>query len=462
MEENKRYERIYFVGIGGIGMSALARIFHKQGRLVCGYDLTPSRITDALQAEGIAVHFDDLGDKLEEKGFTPEDTAVVYTPAVPDSLGELNYFRSNGFSVIKRSEALSLALEGYKQAAVAGTHGKTTTSTMLAHILHNSRLGCFAVLGGISVNSGTNFIIDEGAEWAVTEADEYDRSFLKLSPHVAIVTAVSPDHLDIYETAEGYHRGFLDFLQRIDRNGTLIYKKGVFADDELPQCKTYSYSVGEPSDIYSDDIRIEDEELCFDWHFPALGLNMERVILATPIEINVQNATAAMGAAVLAGVKPDEIRASLLSFKGVKRRFEVVLNDENHVLIDDYAHHPDEIAAAASSIKKLYPNDRVMAIFQPHLYSRTKDFYKGFAQALSAFDEVVLLPIYPAREEPIEGVTSQLVYDALDIPNKYLVERDRLVGFIGQHASLPRVIMTVGAGNIDRLVAPLAKKLRSM
>lgn len=462
MNSSKQYTRVYFIGIGGIGMSALARIFHKQGLDVSGYDLTPSRITEALQVEGISVHFEDRGEELAGENFTPEDTVVVYTPAVPDSLGELIYFREHGFNVIKRSEALALALSGYKQAAVAGSHGKTTTSTMLAHIMHNSHKGCFAVLGGISVNTGTNVIIEEDAEWAVTEADEYDHSFLKLSPQIAIVTSISPDHLDIYHTAEGYHKGFLEFIQRIDHSGALIYKKGVLAPSELPECTSYSYCINSEADIYSDGIRIEDEELLFDWHFPAMGIHMERVILATPIEVNVENATAAMGAAVLAGVTPDELRAALLSFKGVKRRFEVILHDDRYVLIDDYAHHPEEIAAAAASLKRLFPNDRVMAIFQPHLYTRTRDFYKGFAHSLDAFDEVVLLPIYPAREEPIEGVTSQLIYDELTIPNKYMVDKDRLVGFIGQHASLPRVIVTVGAGNIDRLVMPLAKKLRSM
>lgn len=449
-------------------MSALARYFKARGvEKVLGYDLTPSSLTETLQKEGIAVHYNDLGSEVLN-GLTPSDTLVIYTPAVPQTHGELQAFLKAGFRVEKRAQALGEAVAQQELYAVAGTHGKTTTSTLLAHLLHSS-VGSNAFLGGISANFSSNLLIDKNSSRVVAEADEYDRSFLRLYPHCAIVTATSPDHLDIYGTEESYKQGFRDFVGQIERGGTLFYRKGTFEEEQLPTAvHSFSYLSNwrkdmpqEKADIYSDNVRLEKEELYFDWHFPKQKIHFKDLRLHTPFPINAENATAAIAAALLAGASEEQIRSGLATFKGVKRRFEFVLRSEKQILIDDYAHHPEELRASISSITRLFPNEPILGIFQPHLYSRTKDFYHEFAQALSALDQVILLPIYPAREEPIPGVSSELILDELPQKDKWLVKREDFLQFMSSYPlSIPRVVVTVGAGNIDRLVEPLAALLK--
>lgn len=463
------YTTLYFIGIGGIGMSALARYFKARGvEKVLGYDLTPSPLTDQLQQEGIPIHFTDRGEAALED-LHREDTLVVYTPAVPESLGELTAFRQAGFRVEKRAQALGEAVAEQQLYAVAGTHGKTTTSTLLAHCLHSS-VGTNAFLGGISANLKSNLLIDATSQRVVAEADEYDRSFLRLYPYCAIVTATSPDHLDIYGTPECYRESFRDFVGQIEKGGTLFYRQGSFERNDLPQeIHCYSYLAQwrqndrghYGADIYSDKVRIEEGMLCFDWHFPEKGIHFPSLKLPTPFLINAENATATVAASLLAGATEEQIREALATFGGVKRRFEFVLRSDKQILIDDYAHHPEELKASISSIRRLFPHEPILGIFQPHLYSRTQDFYHDFAKALSVLDQVILLPIYPAREAPIPGVTSELILEELPQKEKYLVEREELLGFIRSYpATLPRVVITIGAGNIDRLVPPLATLLK--
>lgn len=467
MSNGSSLKAVYFLGIGGIGMSALARYFKAIGvPTVKGYDLTPSSLTHQLEDEGIEVHYTDLG--LEAtKGLTPKDSLIVFTPAVPNSLGEMVAFRSAGFHMVKRAEALGHAVEGKKLFAVAGTHGKTTTSSLLTHLLHES-VSTSAFLGGISSNINSNVLLSPNSENIVAEADEYDRSFLWLHPYLAIVTATSPDHLDIYGSTDAYKEGFTSFINQIVRGGTLIYKKGSFTPNQIPQhiCNI-SYSSpwkGEkPADVYSDNVEYTCEGIRFDWHFPRKGLHFKQLLLHTPFAINIENATAAIAAALIAGSSEEQIRKSLASFKGVKRRFEVIFSNKNHIYIDDYAHHPEELVASISSLRKLYPNDAILGIFQPHLYSRTRDFYHQFASALAELNDVILLPIYPAREEPIEGITSDLILRELPQKNKFLIERDEVVNFIEHYpTTLPRIIVTLGAGNIDRIVLPLQQALKSL
>lgn len=460
--EKKFYPQVYFIGIGGIGMSALARYFKAKGCRVSGYDLTPSALTDTLQAEGIEIHFTDLGDALAQAGYSPKDTLVVYTPAVPTTLGELQYFRRNHFDVVKRSEALGTAVAHDKLLAVAGTHGKTTTSSLLSHLLYSSHIGTQAFLGGITVNYQSNLLLHPTSPYVVVEADEYDRSFLHLYPEMAVVTAMDPDHLDVYGTPEGYRQGFAQFIQQIQSGGVLVYKKGCMAHAPLVQdgVRCYSYATEQEADSYADAITIEKGRLYFDWHFPLEGIHWTRLELGVPIAINVENATAALTLAYLAGATEEELREALASFKGIRRRFERIVDLPAVTLIDDYAHHPEELRAAISSVRRLYPNEPLTGIFQPHLYSRTHDFFHEFALVLSTLDEVILLPIYPAREEPIPGVTSELILEHVTAPHKALVAKEDLIAYLQQKAHLNRVILTLGAGNIDRLVQPLGTMLQ--
>lgn len=461
------YRVVYFLGIGGIGMSALARYFKARGvEKVVGYDLTPSPLTAQLEQEGILIHYEDLGEKAVE-GLDPSCTLVIYTPAIPTDLGEFVAFQKGGFKMEKRAQALGEAVAQQKLLAVAGTHGKTTTSSLLAHLLHEA-VGTNAFLGGISANLNSNLLIDPLSNRVVAEADEYDRSFLKLYPHVAIVTATSPDHLDIYGSETEYKKGFAQFIGHIEEGGTLVYRKGAFPQETLPaSIKSYSYLAQwdsttdlEVADIYSDNLRIEGQSILFDWHFPQKEIHFLNLRLNTAFPINVENATGAIAVASLEGAIEKQIRKGLETFRGVKRRFEFLLNKPQQILIDDYAHHPEELRASILSIRSLFPNEPILGIFQPHLYSRTKDFFKDFATVLSLLDEVILLPIYPAREKPIEGVSSELILQNLSCKHKFLVEKESLLEFIENYPlSLPRVVITLGAGNIDRLVAPLANLL---
>ena len=460
MNNDKLYSHVYFIGIGGIGMSALARYFQAKGSSVEGYDLTPSPLTEALQREGISVHYTDDPEYLARCAFPLATTLVVYTPAVPDHLGELQYFRHEGYRVVKRSEALGAAVQDDRLLAVAGTHGKTTTSSLLAHILHNSKVKTNAFLGGISANFQSNLLLDSASPYVVVEADEYDRSFLHLYPYIAIVTSMDPDHLDIYGTPEGYREGFAQFIRQIKPGGTLIYKKGITSTPATQEAvKCYTYAMGAPADSSSDNIHFDEGRLFFDWHFPERGIEFKNLELGVPITINVENATAALTAACLLGVSETELRSALASFRGIHRRFERLLDTPSRVLMDDYAHHPEELRASIASVRALYPHDKITGIFQPHLYSRTQDFYPEFAEVLSELDEVILLPIYPAREEPIPGVSSSLILDKVSIAEKSLIPREELVERLRERENLNRVILTLGAGNIDRIVAPLRDML---
>lgn len=455
--------KVYFVGIGGIGMSAIARYFAHQGVAVAGYDLTPSPLTEALEKEGIAVHYeDDL--KLIPAPFLELDTLVVYTPAIPSTHSELRHFREGGYRVLKRSEILGEITRQARGLCVAGTHGKTTTSTLLAHLLYSSKVGCSAFLGGISNNYGTNLLLSEGSDLVVVEADEFDRSFHRLSPYMAIITSADPDHLDIYGTEEAYRESFEHFSSLVASEGAVLVHSDVSLDLRLREgVACYRYSSDGRGDFYATDIEVRDARLYFKWHYPETSRGKAGTLdleLGVPLRINVDNAVSAMAVAYLNGVGLDELTTALASFRGVHRRFDRVLDTSACTLIDDYAHHPVELEASISSVRTLYPNRRLMGIFQPHLYSRTKDHYQGFAKSLDLLDEVILLDIYPARELPIEGVTSEMIAREMKKPVRVLSKAE-LLPYLEALDTVPELVLMVGAGDIDRLVAPVADYLRA-
>ncbi|KGL55055.1 UDP-N-acetylmuramate--alanine ligase [Porphyromonas sp. COT-052 OH4946] len=452
-------KRVYFIGIGGIGMSAIARYFHAKGFEVCGYDLTPSPITDQLIKEGIGVHFSDDLNLIPTAFFSPADSLIVYTPAVPADHAELTYFRSNGYRVMKRAEILGEITLMERALCVAGTHGKTTTSTLLAHLLRYSHVDCNAFLGGISNNYQSNLLLSDKSDLVVVEADEFDRSFHHLKPFMAIITSADPDHLDIYGTAENYRDSFEHFTSLIQSGGVLLLKYGAPVNPRLgSDVRLFTYSSDDrQADYYASDITIRDGRLFFTWYYP--GGRLREIELGVPIRINVENAVAAMAIAHLNGVTLEELRSGIASFKGSHRRFEKVLDTDRVVLIDDYAHHPVELDAAIRSVRELYSDRRIMGIFQPHLYSRTADFYQDFAKSLSMLDKVVLLDIYPARELPMPGVTSRLILDLIDNPNKTLVSKNELLDYL-HNDEIPDVVLILGAGDIDRLVIPVKQYLQ--
>jgi len=440
-------------------MSALARYFHRHGCSVAGYDRTPSELTKELEAEGITVIYDDRIEDLRFKilDLNPSQTLVVRTPAVPEDNAIYTYFRENGFVIKKRSEVLGDVTCEKKALCVAGTHGKTTTSTMIAHLLHPIN----AFLGGISMNYGTNVLINEKSEYVVVEADEYDRSFHRLTPYISVVTAVDPDHLDIYGTPEAYREAFAHYTSLI--TGALVMKHGIALEPRLqPGAKCYTYGVmdngqwtmdnGLP-DFYATNIRVKAGEIYFDFVTP--NETVKDVQLGVPVYVNIENAVAAMTVALLTGAQPEQIKERIASFKGVWRRFNVHVNTERVVYIDDYAHHPQEIATTIDSIRRLYPERRLIGIFQPHLYTRTRDFADGFRAVLSTMDECILLPIYPARELPIQGVSSAILGGTV-------VQKAELIAEVKERIAKslePVVVLTVGAGDIDRLVPDLAQAL---
>ncbi len=459
----EQYHNVYFVGIGGIGMSALARYFKYRGLQVCGYDLTPSEITEALQHEGISVTFSEKVTELDLHTLLPSNTLVVYTPAVPQQHEQLTYFRNNGYRVCKRAEALGLITAPSTPLCVAGTHGKTTTSTMLAHFLCHTEenVQSSAFLGGVSNNYGTNFLYTDQSDYVVIEADEFDRSFHYLSPQMAIITSTDPDHLDIYGDHATYLKAFEYFASLIRPQGVLLSKQGLPLHPHLREGVVHlTYGDNEEADVYYDNVRIADGKLFFDWHFPARELHLHNLLLGVPVRINVENTTAAMAIALLCGVTPDILRSAVASFAGSHRRFERVLSSDRYQLIDDYAHHPSELEASISSVCELYSGQEILGIFQPHLYSRTADFYKEFAHSLSRLNHVVVLDIYPAREEPIPGVTSQLIFDLITSPDKHLLRKEELLPFLKNYP-VPPVVLMLGAGNIDRLVKPVRDLLQS-
>lgn len=449
---------VYFVGIGGIGMSALARYFRAKGKQVAGYDKTPSDLTTALTAEGIRIHYVDDIALIPKDCKQVDSTLVVYTPAIPETHTELDFFKTNGFTLMKRARVLGEITRTERGLCVAGTHGKTTTSSMLAHLLKQSHVDCNAFLGGILKNYNSNLMLSDKSDLAVIEADEFDRSFHWLNPYMAVITAVDPDHLDIYGTPEAYRESFEHFTSLIRPDGCLVMKKGLPLQPRLPdRAKFYTYSATEEADFFARNIRIGNGDILFDFITPDGCI--PDVKLGVPVKVNIENGVAAMALAWLNGVAPEEIRSGMESFAGAERRFNFHLKQDDIVLLDDYAHHPAELKASIQSIKELYPNKKVTGIFQPHLYTRTRDFAADFAKSLSLLDELILLDIYPAREEPIPGVTSQIIFDQVTIPNKRMIRKEELLGLVQKEAASLEVVLMAGAGNIDRLVEPVKQIL---
>lgn len=456
--EMQKITSVYFVGAGGIGMSALARYFRAKGKQVAGYDKTPSDLTAALIDEDIRIHYADDISLIPEDCKHPDSTLVVYTPAIPETHTELNYFKTNGFTLMKRARVLGEITRTERGLCVAGTHGKTTTSSMLAHLLKQSHVDCNAFLGGILKNYNSNLMLSDKSDLAVIEADEFDRSFHWLSPYMAVITAVDPDHLDIYGTPEAYRESFEHFTSLIRPDGCLVMKKGLQLQPRLPEgAKLYTYSAAEEADFFARNIRIGNGDILFDFVTPDGCI--PDVKLGVPVKVNIENGVAAMALAWLNGVTPEEIRSGMASFAGPVRRFDFHLKKEDIVLLDDYAHHPAELKASIQSVKELYPDKKVTGIFQPHLYTRTRDFAADFAASLSLLDELILLDIYPAREEPIPGVTSQIIFDRVTIPNKRMIRKEELLDLVQKEAASFEVVLMVGAGNIDRLVEPVKQIL---
>ncbi len=449
---------VYLIGIGGIGMSALARCFAHRGATAAGYDRTPSPLTDRLQTEGIAVNFDASVEAVPQDFLQKDGTLVVYTPAIPAGHSQLEYFRNNGFEVMKRAEVLGLLSEDYRTVAVGGTHGKTTTSSILTHLLRTSSLSCNAILGGISADYQTNFLSAESSQLMVTEADEYDRSFLKLHPHIAIITSVDADHLEIYGSPAQMVDGFRAFAERVPDSGFLIHRAGLPMDGLGSDARKFTYAVGGVADFRAGNVRVVDARFTFDLTFPEGG-KWTDLVLGIPGRHNVENAVAAIAAATILGVKEGEIRAALASCKGVQRRFEVHVNTPTAAYVDDYAHHPAELDACISAARELFPNRRLTGIFQPHLFTRTRDHLDGFAQSLSKLDELILLDIYPARELPIEGITSSALLEQIAMVGKRLLQKNEVVPFL--ESNRPDVLLTMGAGDIDRFVGDIRDLMMS-
>ncbi|RGM50227.1 MULTISPECIES: UDP-N-acetylmuramate--L-alanine ligase [Bacteroides] len=448
---------VYFVGAGGIGMSALIRYFLSKGKFVAGYDRTPSELTGHLIAEGAQIHYKEDASLIPESCKDPVTTLVVYTPAVPQEHAELAYFRENGFEILKRSQVLGIITRSSKGLCVAGTHGKTTTSTMAAHLLHQSHVGCTAFLGGISKNYGTNLLLSQTSPYTVIEADEFDRSFHWLSPYMSVITATDPDHLDIYGTAEAYLESFRHYTTLIQPGGALILHKGLTVKPEVqPSVKTYTYSRNE-GDFHAENIRIGNGEIFIDFVAPDTRIN--DIQLGVPVSINIENGVAAMALAHLNGVTDEEIKQGMANFHGVDRRFDFKLKNNQIVFLSDYAHHPAEIAQSVKSIRELYQDKKITAIFQPHLYTRTRDFYKDFADSLSLLDEVILTEIYPAREQPIPGVTSRLIYDNLRPGiEKCICKKEEVLNLLSQKPI--EVLIVLGAGDLDNYVPEIAELLK--
>ena len=449
-------QSVYFIGAGGIGMSALERYFLSRGMVVAGYDRTPSELTSHLIEEGAQIHFEENVELIPQACKDPSTTMVVYTPAIPATHKELLYFVERGFDIHKRAQVLGAITRSSRGLCVAGTHGKTTTSTMTAHLLHQSHVGCTAFLGGISQNYGTNLLLSKESDLVVIEADEFDRSFHYLSPYMAVVTATDPDHLDIYGTKEAYLESFRKFTTLIQPGGCLILHEGLEMRPDVPGgVRTYTYA-RESGDFHAENIRIGGGEILFDFVSPMETVRDIR--LGVPVSINIDNGIAALALAQLNGVTPEELRAGMASYRGVERRFDFKIRTPESAFLTDYAHHPAEIRQSALSIRELYKDKKITALFQPHLYTRTRDFYADFARSLSLFDEVILTEIYPARELPIEGVTSQLIYDRL-APGveKTLCRKADVPALI--RAKRPEVLVLLGAGDLDIYVPELCEIL---
>lgn len=448
---------VYFVGAGGIGMSALVRYFLSKGKAVGGYDRTASALTEKLRQEGADIHYKDNVALIPEVFLNPETTLIVYTPAIPAEHKELTYFREHNFEILKRAQVLGMITQTERGLCVAGTHGKTTTSTMAAFLLDNSHVKCNAFLGGISKNYGTNLLVSDQSDFVVIEADEFDRSFHWLTPYATVITATDSDHLDIYGTHEAYLESFRKYTSLIRPDGYLIIKKGIDLQPDVKEGVTvYTYSDKE-GDFHAENIRIGNGEIFFDFISP-LG-NIKDVQLGVPVYVNIENGIAAMALAQIGGATAEEIKAAMPQFKGVDRRFDFKLKNDHIVFLSDYAHHPAEIKQSVSSLRMLYPDKKLTAIFQPHLYTRTRDFYKDFADSLSLLDEVILLDIYPARELPIEGVTSKLIYDNLRPGiEKTMCHKEDLIELL--KTKNIEVLITLGAGDVDNYVTPIYELLK--
>ena len=450
---------VYFVGVGGIGMSALARYFMAKGKQVAGYDRTPTELTHCLEQEGAQIHYKEGEELIPEAYREAEHTLVIYTPAIPKEHAELAYFRTHGFEIQKRAQVLGLITRSSKGVCVAGTHGKTTTSTMAAHLLHQSHVECNAFLGGVSQNYHTNLLLSEKSPYTVIEADEFDRSFHQLSPWVSVITATDPDHLDIYGTPEAYLESFAHYSSLIQTGGALILHEGLAMQPRVSEgVNIYTYS-RHSGDFHAENIRIGQGEIYFDFVAPDTRIN--QVQLGVPLSINIDNGIAAMALAHLCGATDEEIRQGMSTFKGVERRFDFKLKSDKAVLLSDYAHHPAEIAQSIRSIRELYQGRKVTVLFQPHLYSRTHDFYREFAESLSLADEVILTEIYPAREQPIPGVTSQLIYDNLRPGvERTLTTKQEIISLLRSKPALD-VVVVLGAGDLNDYVPQIKEVLEN-
>lgn len=443
------FKSVYFIGAGGIGMSALVRYFLSKQKRVGGYDKTPSELTDKLIEEGADIHYKDSVDEIAEDFKDPTTTLIVYTPAIPADHTEFCFFKENGFQIMKRSQVLGMLTKTSKGLCVAGTHGKTTTSTMAAHLLHNSHVECNAFLGGISKNYGTNLLLSDKSDYVVIEADEFDRSFHWLTPYISVITSTDADHLDIYGTKEEYLESFRHYTSLISSDGALIIHENLeLKPDVKPGTKIYTYS-RESGDFHAENVRIGNGEIFFDLISP-FG-NIKDIQLGVPVAINIDNGIAAMAIAQMSGVSNEEIKVAMATFRGVDRRFDFKIKNDKVVFLSDYAHHPAEIKQSILSMRALYQDKKISAVFQPHLYTRTRDFYKDFANSLSLLDEVIIIDIYPAREKPIPGVTSQLIYDNL-APGveKYMCKKEELLDLLKKKEF--QVLITLGAGDIDNFV----------
>lgn len=456
------YKLYYFLGIGGIGMSALARYFNHYQKTVDGYDKTASTLTNELKSEHIKIHFNEDVEYVKSlfSKYKKEEILVIYTPAIPKEHSEYQYILENGFQILKRSQVLGEITKQFKTIAIAGTHGKTTTTTLVTHLLKSAGIDCYAFLGGISQNYHTNLILgnsDNKEAYVVVEADEYDRSFLTLSPFISVITSVDADHLDIYGDAHAMHETYTQFASQVKDGGTLIVKKNVDNDLNIKN-KRLLYSLNLDTEYSADSIQIIDGEFCYNINSPIETIN--QVAIGLPGLHNVENSIAAVAVAQQLGIKGEVINKALRSFKGVKRRFDYRVKSKSVVYIDDYAHHPEELKAAITAAQQLYPHKKVTGIFQPHLYTRTRDFADGFAESLDLLDECILLEIYPARELPIQGINSQMLLDKMKLKNKFIIKKEEVVSFLKTHPV--EVVMTLGAGDIDTLVEPIEELLKKI
>jgi UDP-N-acetylmuramate--alanine ligase len=458
IKELSEYKNIYFLGIGGIGMSALARFFNNKEQSVAGYDRTKTPLCEALESEGIAIHYDDNIALVDKKYLDKDNTLIVYTPAIPNDHKEFNYFLEHQFDIIKRAKALGLISKAYKTIGVSGTHGKTTISTMCTHLLNSSKVKANGFLGGISNNFDSNLVLSKASDIVVTEADEFDRSFLNLYPNTILISSMDADHLDIYGAKEELHKSFFEFIDQMETNGTLIQKIDLPFNNRK-DIKRWTYSLDDSrADYYAKNIRLNGDTYQFDFQTP--GKTYSKLELGVPGLVNLENAVGASAVAVLNQVSEAELREGLLSYKGVKRRFDYRFKSNKTIYIDDYAHHPEELKAFIGSVREIYPNKKILGIFQPHLYSRTQDFAPEFAKSLSMLDELLLMDIYPARELPIEGVSSKIIFDKVELEHKTLCNKDNIMAILSEKEF--DVVLTMGAGDIDIFVSPIESYVKTL